>query len=84
MSWQTPFPSCGHRYFPSDCFSASSDIPVLDYCLLAAEQLVCLDVAGLCASSNLHFSTQHVDGYSILGDISTQNYKMTEWKSLSR
>ena len=54
----------------SDCFSAVA-VPGLDYRLLAAAQLVCPEVAALRAKSNLQFSTQHVEGHPLLGDIST-------------
>ena len=54
-----------------DCFSADVAVPGLDYRLLAAAQLVCPEVAALRAKSSLHFSTQHVEGHPLLGDIST-------------
>ena len=56
-----------------DCFSASAAVLVLDYHL--TDQLVCPEVAALCVNSRLHFSTQHVDSHSILGDISTGTFR---------
>ena len=61
MSWQTRFPS----HWTLWC--ATWLQMFLDYHCLAADQLLYLEVAALCANSSLHFSTQHMDGCSILG-----------------
>ena len=59
----------------SNYFSADAAVPVLDYHRLAAEQLVYSEVATLRANTSLHFSTQHVDGHTILDDISTGTFR---------
>ena len=69
ISWQTRFPS----HWTLWC--ATWLQMFLDYHCLAADQLLYLEVAALCANSSLHFSTQHMDGRSILGDISTGTFR---------
>ena len=50
----------------SDSFSTGASAPVLDYRLMAAEQLVFPEVATLRANSSLGLDTQHVDGHILL------------------
>ena len=59
----------------SECFSADAIVPVLDHHCLATDQLVCLEMAALCASSSLHFSRQYIDRHTILGNISTRTFR---------
>ena len=55
----------------SDCFSVGPAMPVLDYRLIAADQLVCPEVAALRANSSLQLDMQHVDSHPVLCDIIT-------------
>ena len=68
LSWLQDAPEChvAADISSSDCFSTGASAPVLDYCLMAAEQLAFPEVDTLRTNSSLGLDTQHVDGYILL------------------
>ena len=76
MSWQMRFPDCQTATCPQMFLPLTvSVLMLLSRVWTTAAQLLCLEVATLRANSSLHFSTQQVDGHTILGDISTGTFR---------